>query len=69
MSTMYPSGGRDDDDPPSGSEAVAKLRLRLRHVPLSQLEAAGVVRWDEDDCVVAEGPKFDEARPGGGADR
>lgn len=65
---MCPSG-EGYDDPPSGSEAVAKLRLRLRHVPLSRLEAAGVVRWDEDDCVVTEGPRFDEARPGRGVDR
>lgn len=60
MASTHPSEKGCYDDAPSGSEAVAKLRLQLRHVPLSRLEAAGVVRWDEDDRVVTKGPEFDE---------
>jgi len=48
------------NDPPSDDEDVAKLRLELRHCSLEELEEAGLVQWDRDECVVKKGPKFDE---------
>ena len=50
-------------DPPSADEDVAKLRLRLRHLSLEQLEDEGLVRWDRDEHVVRKGPRFDELPP------
>ena len=50
-------------DPPSADEEVAKLRLRLRHLSLEQLEDEGLVRWDRDEHVVRKGPRFDELPP------
>ncbi|MFC7136295.1 hypothetical protein [Halobaculum litoreum] len=38
-------------------------RLRLRHVDLPKLAAAGVVDWDERTATVAWGPSFEEFRP------
>ena len=49
-------------DPPSANVDVAKLRLELRHRPLTELEDEGVVRWDGDDDVVRKGPAFEEKR-------
>lgn len=54
------SGDVPRDDPPSASEDVAKLRLQLRHLSLSQLEERGLVKWDKDDHVVRKGPNFDK---------
>lgn len=60
--TLPPNGGRRDD-PPSADEDVAKLRLVLRHLSLSELERAGLVRWDRDEHIVRKGPCFDDKRP------
>jgi len=51
------------DHSPSGSEAVVKLRLELKHRSLEELEEYGLVRWDRDENIVLEGPKFDEKKP------
>lgn len=48
------------DDPPSATEAVAKLRLRLHHLTVEDLEWVGLVCWDRDDHVVTAGPNFDD---------
>jgi len=50
------------DDPPSVDEDVAKLRLQLRQYSLSELEQAGVVRWDKDEHLVKKGPQFEEKK-------
>lgn len=52
-------GGTSRDDPPSATEDVARLRLELRHLTLSELEWVGLVSWDRDDHVVRRGPHFD----------
>jgi hypothetical protein len=49
-----------DDDPPSASEDVARLRLRLRHVSLSELEAEEIVQWNRDEHIVKKGQRFYE---------
>lgn len=61
---MIESKQRKDDrreDPLSTNESVARLRLRLNHKSLLELEEDGVVRWDRDSNVVSEGPNFIEA--------
>lgn len=50
-------------DPPSVTEDVAKLRLQLSHYSLSELEQEGLVKWEKDEQIVKEGPKFDEKKP------
>jgi hypothetical protein len=50
----------DEDEPPSATEEVAKLRLRACHRSLSELEAEEVLEWDRDAHVVRKGPRFDE---------
>lgn len=47
-----------EDDPPSATEDVARLRLRARHLSLSELEAAEVVEWDRDEHIVRKGRRF-----------
>lgn len=37
------------------------LRLHCVHVP--KLVEHGFVEWDQDDCDVTKGPRFDEIRP------
>lgn len=62
---MVDSKQREDDqreDPLSANESVARLRLRLNHKSLLELEEDGVVSWDRDNNIVEEGPNF--ARPG-----
>lgn len=49
-----------EDDPPSATEDVARLRLRVRHLSLSELETEGVVEWDRDEHIVRKGPRFYE---------
>ena len=49
-----------DDDPPSATEDVARLRLRVRHLSLSELEAQEVVKWDRDEHIVEKGRRFYE---------
>ncbi|WP_128081475.1 hypothetical protein [Haloferax sp. ATB1] len=48
------------DDPPSVDEDTAKLRLRLNHLSLLELEDRGLVKWDRDKDVVRKAPNFDE---------
>ncbi len=48
------------NDPPSADEDVAKLRLQLSHLSLTELEREEVVNWDRDEHVVRKGPRFDE---------
>jgi len=48
------------EDPPSADEAVAKLRLQLRHFALEDLIEDGYVRWNRDEGAVVKGPRFDE---------
>ena len=50
--------GVRQDNPPSATEDVAKLRLQLRHLSLEQLEMEGVVKWDRDEHIVKKGPNF-----------
>jgi len=63
MSENRISESKPDDDPSSASEAVAKLRLELKHRSLEELEEDGLVRWDRDENTVQKGPKFDEKNP------
>jgi hypothetical protein len=51
--------GSIEREPPSATERVAKLRLYLSPIELSELEAEGVIIVEEDNCNVREGPKFD----------
>ncbi len=60
--TKYPKA-RSRDDPPSADEDVAKLRLRLSDLSLSELEQEGLVNWNRDEHIVTKGPHFDEKRP------
>jgi hypothetical protein len=46
-------------DPVSATERVAKLRLLLKSTSLTELDHQGIVRWDTENHVVREGPKFD----------
>ena len=48
-------------DPPSANEEVAKLRLRLSHLSLSELEKEGLVVLDRNENVVRKGENFDPA--------
>ena len=48
-------------DPPSVDEDVAKLRLRLSHLSLFDLENKGIVSWDRDQNVVKKGPQFENS--------
>lgn len=58
-SERHPVGTRED--PPSANERIAKLRLELRHLSLTELENEGIVQWDRDAHVVREGPSFGDA--------
>ena len=49
------------DDPPSASEAVAKLRLKLRHKSLEELVEDGIVKRDRENENVVRGPHFDRS--------
>lgn len=53
---------RSRDDPPSATEDVARLRLQLRHLSLSELEEDGLVNWDRNKHIVRKGPQFDADR-------
>lgn len=46
-------------DPPSANEEVAKLRLQLIHLSLSELEDEGLVVLDRNEKVVRKGENFD----------
>jgi len=46
-------------DPPSANEEVAKLRLQLSHLFLSELEDEGLVVLDRNEKVVRKGENFD----------
>jgi len=48
------------NDLPSVDEDVAKLRLKLRHCSLEELEEAGLVKRDTAESVVKKGPEFDD---------
>lgn len=50
------------DDPRSADEDVAKLRLQLNHLSLSELVSKGLVHWNRDKHIVTKGPKFDQKR-------
>lgn len=52
-----------DINPPSADEAVARLRLKLRHRPLTELVEEGLVRWDRENHIVEKGPNFDGGVP------
>lgn len=47
------------DDPPSATEEVAKLRLVLNSISLTELDRQGIVTWDKNNHVVRKGPRFD----------
>lgn len=49
-------------DPPSASVAVAKLRLRARHLSLTELVDMDAVTWNEETGTVEKGTEFEEAR-------
>jgi hypothetical protein len=46
-------------DPLSANEEVAKLRLQLSHLSLSELEDEGLVVIDRNENVVRKGENFD----------
>ncbi|RAW46778.1 hypothetical protein DQW50_02670 [Halorubrum sp. 48-1-W] len=46
-------------DLPSANEEVAKLRLQLTHLSLSELEDGGLVVLDRNENVVRKGENFD----------
>jgi len=63
---MSPGTSVDDvpsDEPPSATKEVAKLRLKLNHLSLEQLEEQGLVTWEEEKNVVTKGPHFDQVEP------
>lgn len=64
MAENNPLEDTPHNDPPSAGEDVAKLRLRLSHLSLEELEEEGVVRWDKDKQIVRKGPKCDGKRSG-----
>jgi hypothetical protein len=47
------------NDPPSATERVAKLRLVLKSTSLAELDDQDIVNWNKNNQVVQEGPKFD----------
>lgn len=47
------------EEPPSASEAVARLRLWFSDRSLRDLETRGVLDWDRDEHVVRKGRYFD----------
>lgn len=49
-----------NNDPPSANEDVAKLRLKLNHLSLSELESKRLVKWNKDEHVVDKGDCFDK---------
>jgi hypothetical protein len=49
-------------DLPSANEDVAKLRLKLRHHSLEELEETGLVRLDRQEQTVKKGPKFNDKK-------
>jgi hypothetical protein len=51
------------DSPPSDDEAVAKLRLQLRHLSLLELVKREYLSWNKNEETVTKGPKFDERPP------
>ena len=52
--------GSIEREPSSATERVAKLRLYLSPIELSEMESEGVFIVEEDNRKVIEGPKFDE---------
>ena len=50
------------DDPRSADEEVAKLRLQLNHLSLSELESKGLVHWNKNEGVVTKGPQFEKEK-------
>ncbi|MFB6150614.1 MAG: hypothetical protein ABEJ40_02295 [Haloarculaceae archaeon] len=50
-------------DPGASNFAGDPLAVRLRHVHLPKLAAAGLVEWDRDAGAVSRGPRFGEAEP------
>ena len=54
------SSGEVRDEPPSASEEVARLRLRVSNHSLSELVEKEVLERDEDDSVVRKGERFTE---------
>jgi hypothetical protein len=49
-------------EPPSATEEVAKLRLELHQLSLSELEERELVNWNREKNIVEKGPEFDSAR-------
>ena len=47
------------DNPPSATDRVAKLRLVLNSILLTELDGQGIVSWDESNHVVRKDPRFD----------
>jgi len=50
------------NDPQSADEEVAKLRLQLNHLSLSELESKGLVHWNRDEGIVTKGDQFNEKK-------
>jgi hypothetical protein len=46
--------------PPSIDEEVARLRLHLRHLTLSELEEKNILKRTSDERVVKRGSRFEE---------
>jgi len=63
MSERYATENEPQNHPPSADKEVASLRLRLRHLSLSQLEEKELVGWDKSENIVKKGPKFNEETP------
>ena len=47
-------------EPPSATEEVARLRLRMNHQSLQELERKEIVTLSKDRDVVRKGNRFDE---------
>ena len=49
-----------DREMPSATERVARLRLELNYMSIRELESKEVVKIDESNYTVREGPKFND---------
>jgi hypothetical protein len=52
------------DSPPSATKDVARLRLQVRQLTLSELETKEIVEWNQDADIVRKGQRFYEVWDG-----
>ncbi|WP_436911418.1 DUF7344 domain-containing protein [Halosimplex marinum] len=57
------ASGCSGERPRTGPPSPRRAEIRLRHVDLPKLSAAGLVEWEREDDTVRRGPRFDEIEP------